>query len=360
MREARHFLAMVWHPWLTVLVAVLSLTPGLARADVELPPRFSAKVYVTGDGFDASSERRARGIPSTSTMAFDRTGALYLGRTGRRYVAAEAEDLWPVYRIPAGGAHLTPKTEARYFHGPPLLNAQVAGARDTRELFITTFDRDRKIGVLYRMVDGRAALFAGGTPERGAPPLLKQPEGIAIDAGGFYVADRDRGVIVRLDATGRVLNPRYVAVTRPRVLALEDSGWLWIGSDGGAEAPWQQGPGELWRVSPEGVAQVVLQGPVAQAIALSPGGHLVVADRQAAQLYAVTPEGMRIELARFTDGDLPRSLAFAPVSDETRRAGIAGDLFVVIIQRAAWPVNEILHISGPVDELIRERRARSP
>jgi hypothetical protein len=104
----------------------------------------------------------------------------------------------------------------------------------------------------------------------------------------------------------------------------------------------------------------VLQGPVAQAIALSPGGHLVVADRQAAQLYAVTPEGMRIELARFTDGDLPRSLAFAPVSDETRRAGIAGDLFVVIIQRAAWPVNEILHISGPVDELIRERRARSP
>jgi hypothetical protein len=144
------------------------------------------------------------------------------------------------------------------------------------------------------------------------------------------------------------------------VLALDHSGALWIGSDGTAEAPWQQGPGEIWQVSREGVPRMILRGPVPQAIALSPGGHLLVADRHAAQVFALTPDGTRVDLARFTGDDAPRSLVFAPVTPETRRAGIAGDLFVVVIHRGAWPVNEVLHISGPLDELIRERRAQMP
>src|SRR2546427_13065809 len=74
--------------------------------------------------------------------------------------------------------------EAQYFYGPPLLNAQVAAMRAGRELFITTFDRDRKVGVVYRMLGGRAELFAGGTPPAGGPPLLVQPEGAAVDAAG--------------------------------------------------------------------------------------------------------------------------------------------------------------------------------
>ena len=324
-----------------------------------LPSGFSAHVYVTGEGFDASGAGAGRGIPSTSTLTFDRSGALYLARTGRRYFAgSEVEDIWPLYRVPVGGARITRQTEARFLYGPPLPNAQVGAVRDGRELFVTTFDRERKIGVLYRVVDGRAELFAGGTPERGETPLLRQPEGVAVAAGGgSYVADRAQGVIVRLDPAGRVLDPRYVAVTRPRVLAVDGSGSLWIGSDGGAEAPWQQGPGEIWEVTPEGVSRVVLHGPVPQAISVSPGGHLVVADRQGAQVFAVTREGARIELGRFTDGDAPRGLAFAPVTPETQRAGIAGDLFVVVIHRGAFAINEVLRISGPLDELIRERRA---
>src|SRR2546427_9816152 len=74
--------------------------------------------------------------------------------------------------------------EGQYFYGPPLLNAQVAAMRAGRELFITTFDRDRKVGVVYRMLGGRAELFAGGTPPAGGPPLLVQPEGAAVDAAG--------------------------------------------------------------------------------------------------------------------------------------------------------------------------------
>src|SRR5262245_28502253 len=213
-------------------VALYVLAPVAALGEVELPPGMSANVYVTGEGFDTSAERKAPGFPSTSTLAFDETGALYLGRVGRRYLTGEIEDLSRVYRIPAGGARLSPSVESRFFYGPPLANPQIGTTRDRRELFLTTFDRERKIGVVYRVVDGRAELFAGGTPERGSPPLLKQPEGVAVDgSGNVYVADRDRGAIVRLDATGRVLDPRYVAVKRPPALAAEASGAVLIGSD---------------------------------------------------------------------------------------------------------------------------------
>jgi len=345
--------------WVGAAMGVLLLASGRATAEIELPSGFTARVYVTGDGFDANGAGTGRGIPSTSTLTVDRSGALYLARTGRRYFAgSEVEDIWPLYRIPVGGARITPDTEASFLYGPPLPNAQIGAMRDGRELFVTTYDRERKLGVLYRIVDGRAEFVAGGTPERGRPPLLRQPEGVAVAAGGgSYVADRAEGVIVRLDPTGRVLDPRFVAVTRPRVLALDGSGSLWIGSDGSAEAPWQQGPGEILEVTPEGASRVVMRGPVAQAIGMSPGGHLIVADRQSGQLFAVTREGGRIDLLRFTDGDAPRGLAFAPITPETQRAGIAGDLFVVVIHRGAFAINEVLRISGPLDELIRARRA---
>src|SRR2546426_6623183 len=104
--------------------------------------------------------------------------------------------------------------EAQYFYGPPLLNAQVAAMRAGRELFITTFDRDRKVGVVYRMLGGRAELFAGGTPPAGGPPLLVQPEGAAVDAAGdLYVAHRAQDGIVGRDPPGPGLDPppRHVA-----------------------------------------------------------------------------------------------------------------------------------------------------
>src|SRR5262249_37747571 len=179
-------------------------------------------------------------------------------------------------------------------------------------------------------------------------------------AGRIYVADREAGAIVRLDNSGAVLDPRYVSVRRPRALAVEPSGSLWIASDGDAEAPWQQGSGEIWQVSPEGVPRVVLRGLVAQAIALSPGGHLVGADRQAAQVFALAPDGSRLDLLRFTGDDAPRGLTFSPVTPETQRAGIAGDLFVIVIRRGAWPVNDVLRISGPLDDVIRTRRSNVP
>jgi hypothetical protein len=141
------------------------------------------------------------------------------------------------------------------------------------------------------------------------------------------------------------------------VLAADAQGALWIGADGGAEAPWQQAEGQIWRVSPAGVPRLVLHGPIAQAMAVTPAGNLAVADRHGARLFALTPEGERVDVARFTDSDAPRSLAIAPVTPATVRAGIAGDLFVAVIRSGAYPVTEVLRISGPVDAFVAEKRS---
>jgi len=99
---------------------------------------------------------------------------------------------------------------------------------------------------------------------------------------------------------------------------------------------------------------------VAAGMAVSPGGHLFVADRHETQLFVLGPSGERAPFARFTDGDFPRALAFAPVTAETQRAGIAGDLFVVIINRSAWPVNEVIRVSGPFEGFVRSRLPARP
>src|SRR5690242_3417029 len=301
------------------LLAPLAVPPA-ARGDILLPPGFTARVYVTGEGSGGPAGPRGRGIPSSSTLAVDQAGALYLARTGRRYSGGEFEYLTSVYRIPPGGARLTPQTEARFLHGPPLVNAQVSGGRDGRDVFVTTFDRDRRVGVVYRLAEGRTTFLAGGTPaDPSRTPLLIQPEGVAASAGGdVYVADRDRGVVLRLDGDGRMLD--NVRVARPRALAIDQAGSLWIGSDGKAEAPWQAGPGSIWRVGPQGEARLVLEGP-------------------------------RTSLARFTDGDAPRGMAFVPVTPETRAAGTAGDLLVSVIRSGTFQLNEIVRIAGPFGDL---------
>jgi len=341
-----------------LLVAALSpgLAPRPAGAEIKLPPGFTATVHITGDGFDTSSERRGQGIPSAATIAIDPSGFTYLARTGRRYTqGGEVDDLWPIYRFPPGGARLSAAGESRYFYGPPLPSPQVAALRG-REVLVTTYDRDRKVGVLYRIADGRAEYVAGGRPTGGQGQLLVQPEGAVVDAsGGIIVADRAAGTLVRLDRSGRVVDSPAGRLQRPRLLAYGEGERLWIAVDGDAEAPWQRGPGEILLLEPGQPPRSVLKGPVVSAMAIGPAGHLFIADRAAAEIFALRADGTRVPVIKFTDQDAPRSLAFVPVTPETRKAGIAGDLFVVTIAKGTWPINEVVRISGNFEELLRAR-----
>jgi DNA-binding beta-propeller fold protein YncE len=341
--------------FLLILLLTLAAVPRIAQAadpDVQVPAGFTVRTYVTGNvpGVEV------RGIPSTGTLAFDDSGALYLGRTGRRYGGGEGDDLLSIFRIPAGGSEVTPTTERNLLHGPPLKNAQVAMVRGGREVFVSAFDRDRKIGVLYRLVDGRAEFFAGGSPAPGEAPLLRQPEGAAADAAGnVYVADREHGAVVRLDPSGRVLDARWVTLQRPRLLAMDETGHLWVAADGEAQMPGRGGPGEIWRVTPDAKATLVLSGPAPSGMAVGPGGNLFVADRQARQVFALTPDGRRIDLVAFAEGAAPRAVAFAPATPATRAARLAGDLFIVTIRKSAWQVNDVVRVSGPFEEATRPR-----
>ncbi|HSE06604.1 MAG TPA: hypothetical protein VLK35_20825, partial [Methylomirabilota bacterium] len=125
--------------------------------------------------------------------------------------------------------------------------------------------------------------------------------------------------------------------------------------DGSADAPWQAGPGALWRVAPGGEQRLMIEGPVPQGLSPGPGGAVFVADRQAAEIFGVTADGTRVSLARFTDGDAPRGLAFVPDTPETRAAGLAGDLLVSVIRTGVFQLNQIVRISGRFSELARPR-----
>jgi len=171
------------------------------------------------------------------------------------------------------------------------------------------------------------------------------------------VADREQGLVVRLDPAGKVLQPRYVTVTRPRMLLLDDRDHLWIGTDGTAETPFQSGSGEIWRVSPEGEPALVLRGPLPAGMSLSPGGSVFVAQRRTGQVFAVAPDGRRIDFVGSTDGTALRGLRFVPVAPATRRAGIAGDLLLVVVTRQMWALNRVLRVSGPFDDFVRQRLA---
>jgi sugar lactone lactonase YvrE len=345
--------------WLSALLVIILASP--AWAQLALPSGFTAQVYVTGQGFDSNSERGVLGMPAVASLAFDGLGSLYLSKTGARFRQGEVEDLFSVYRIPLGGARLNPDTEPRYFYGPPLRNPIIAAVRGRGEVYVTTYDRDRRTGALYRMADGRPQFLAGGTPAGGGAPLFRQPEGVAVDGTGrIYVADRELGLVARLDPTGRVLDEHYLTVTRPRVLAMDEQGQLWVGTDGTAETPFQDGKGELWKVGLDGSPALVLTGPLPAGLSVSPSGTLFFAQRRTAKVFVVTADGKRIDFASGGDGTYVRGLAFAPVTPETRRAGIAGDLFVVAVARQVWAINEILRISGPFDEFVRQQSSQQP
>jgi streptogramin lyase len=344
-------------------LAVFLLAQGAARAafdprSITLPPGFTISTYVSGTGL--GPKPNDRGIPAIVAATFDLQGNLYFARTANRLQEIYGRSEASVYRIPLGGATVTPETEARFLLGPPLPDPHEVAVNKKGEVFVSASDQASGFGSIYRISpSGEAALFAGGAPAPGSPPLLKDPQGISFDeAGNVYVIDEALGVIVKLDPHGSVLNPRLVSdLGRGRTLTFDSRGRVWIGSDGPHNTPQQDGSGIIYRASlPEWKLQRVHSGPLPSGMSFSPGGNLFVAQRRSGRIFALTPQGRRVEFAAFGTGAALRTLAFSPVTPETRKAGIAGSLFVMVFPELDYPVREIIRISGPFDVYVGQTR----
>ena len=327
--------------------------PGFDFAGMKLPPGFKATTYITGKGFDA---RGVPGIPAIVTMTFDNAGNLYFARTANRLREIYGSEAARIYRIPAGPATITPEDEAKIVFGPPLPDPDELAVNAKGEVFVSTSSGGA--GSVYRLTSGgEAKVFAGGAG--GGSPLFKDPEGVAFDpAGNVYVADDDLGVIVKLDAGGKVIDPKFIPnIGRARVLTYDPRGFLWIGSDGPHDTPHMDGSGVIFRISlPDGKLRKLHSGPLPSGMSLSPGGNLFVAQRRSGKLFALTPEGKRVDFASFGRQAALRTLAFPPDTPATRRLGIAGDLFVMVFPQLDYPVREIIRISGPFDEFVKRGR----
>lgn len=339
--------------WGLILLALA--TP--VSAGIILPRGFTAQTYVSGQGADPRRDFDGGGFPTLITLAVDQSGILYLARSSLRFRESQGEELAPIYRFPVGGARMTPDNEPRYLYGPPLRSPRIAGVNAQGEVFVTTYDRDRKMGAVYRLREGRASLFAGGTPPPGSPPLLRQPEGVAFDpSGNVYVVDGEQGIIVKLDQAGRVLDPRYLSgLGRARILAFDGRGHLWIGSDGPLEGTFQDSSGQIWKAAPDGTLTLIHQGALPAGMSFSPGGALVVGHRRTGKIFTLTSEGARVEFTDLGENTILRSLTFAPVTPETRRAGLSGDLFLVTSPRSNFPALEVVRITGPFDEFLQRQ-----
>lgn len=336
------------------------LVPGSAGYDpsgLRLPPGFQASTYVTGDGFHEDQ----RGIPAVVSMTFDRRGALYFARTANRLKEIYGRGDARIYRVPPGASKVTPATEKQFLFGPPLDDPDEVAVNRRGEVFVSA-SHPAGYGVIYRVSpNGAGSLFAGG-PVSSGQPLLRDPEGIAFDkAGNVYVVDNDLGVVVKLDDKGKVLDPRWLAgLGRGRTLTFDAHGNLWIGSDGARDSEHIDRNGEILRVPLSGgKSETVYSGALPSGMSFSTGGNLFVAQRRGHKIFALTPAGKRVEFASFTGRSALRTLAFPPLTEQTGKLGIAGDLFVMVFPMLDYPVREVIRITGPFDAYIKRGGAQS-
>lgn len=343
MKPSIRFVVFLLGAWL--LLPGSRAPAGYDPAGLKLPPGFKVTTYITGSGFHGPD----RGIPAIVSMTFHADGTLYFGRTANRLREIYGRESASIYRFPPGPGKMTPATEGRFLFGPAIDDPDEVGVDADGEVFVSS--RGATAGAVYRVAASEKSLFAGG---RG---VLKDPEGIAFDkAGNVYVVDNDLGVVVQLDPTGRVLHPRWVAgIGRGRTLTFDAHGDLWIGSDGPHHTPHSDGSGRIYRFRPGTRAlDLIHAGPLPSGMSFSPGGHLFVAQRRSHKLFALTREGKRVEFATFTGNSALRTLAFAPVTEATKKLGIAGDLFVMVFPELDYPVREIIRISGPFDAYVKQ------
>ena len=348
--------------WIVLLISGKPAWCGFDFGGMKLPPGFKASTYFTGNGFDPDKKENAGGIPAIVSFVFDRRGNLYFARTANRLREIYDSDSAPIYRVPFGTTLITPKNEKKFLFGPEIKDPDEVAVNSKGDVFVSSSDLREGYGSVYRLSpDGKATLFAGGRPGKRTPVLFMDPDGIAFDPdNNVYVIDRDLGVVVKLDPKGKVINRKFIKnIGRGRTLTYDPRGFLWVGSDGPHFTPHEDGSGMIYRASlSDGKLKLLHSGPLASGMSLSPGGNIFAAQRRSGLLFALTPEGKRVEFASFSAEAALRTLVFPPNTKENQQAGIAGDLFVMVFPMLDYPVREIIRISGPFDEYVKKADRR--
>lgn len=348
--------------WLALCWAVVCLLNpaawgGSVLDGIRLPAGFRATTYFSASGFDPDSTRNVPGLPAIVSFKFDHAGNLYFARTANRLREIYDRDAAPIYRVPFGVTHIDPGSEKAFLFGPPLKDPDELGVNPKGEVFVSSSDAQNGYGTVYLLKpDGEVRGFVGGPPHSDAKALFMDPEGITFDPAGIvYVIDFDLGAIVKLAANGTVLNPKFVTgLGRGRTLTYDPRGFLWVGTDGPHDTPHMDGSGRIYRAAlPGGELTLLHSGPLPSGMSLSPGGNLFVAQRRSGKLFALTAEGKHVAFASFSRRSALRTLAFPPITDKTKQAGIAGDLFVMVFPMLDYPVREIIRISGPFDAYVQ-------
>ena len=206
----------------------------------------------------------------------------------------------------------------------------------------------------------KPALFAGGRPAAGGGASPAPPGGRGGRLRGPRLRDGPRGGRDRpAGRPGRRRQRRsrkdHAAADAPRSTRRATSGWAATGRRRPRSAA---GNGEIWRVAPDGRRRPGPPGALAGGMAMSPGGACSSCSAARRSSSCSRPTGAVSSSPPPRNGSFFRSLAFAPVTPETRKAGIAGDLFLVVVSRSMWMINEVIRISGPFDEWARQEAGR--
>lgn len=233
-----------------------------------------------------------------SALAIDRHGNLYVADTGNNAIRKLAPD-GSVSTLAGGGepGYRDGVGRAARFDGPVGVAVDAAG-----DVYVadTYNDRIRRI-----KPDGTVTTVAGsGAPGHmdgsGAAARFDTPSAIVAGKDGLlYVADTGNDAIRRIDKAGAVSTlappPDARLLWHPAALALTHDGYLYVGGAGGRIL--QRDPGGQYRVLADadhrpqaddgGDDSLRLAAP--RAIALRPGGSLVVTDGQALRVFALAP-----------------------------------------------------------------------
>ena len=339
--------------WLGFLA--LLLVAGPARAEVNLPPGFTTEVYVTGQGFDTSGERGVSGIPSVGTLGVDAAGdALHVAHRSplprgrhrgplghlpdpRGWGATDARKRDP---LPLRTAATQPPDRRGVGPGPGVGHDVRPRAPAGCALPVPR----REAGALRRRASRRGR-NAGPAPSRGSSDRPR----------GRHLRDRPRGrAIVRLDARGNLVNPRHAAVlASPHADHGRGRQPLGRRRRDRARRRSARATARSYDSRPT-AARSRCSGPLPAGFSQSPGGALFVVQRRTGQLFALMPDGRRLDFATTRNGSFLRAPRVRPRhAGDGAGAGIAGDLFVVLVSRSLWLLNEVVRISGPFDEWVR-------